>query len=671
MRTRAELEQEDDDFVHSADPASCRYSDYLRNTLADSTDHLHRADMSTSDYSTSSSNTNTLDSRTSTSYSRTPNYSSDYSSSQPSPASTRQNSHVLPQRAQLDGSNDSSRQNSQIMRQEGTHSHLRGGGGSGDSADKYGGKFFVMSTIPSPHMPHKRGPNRVQTDSVPQRNAYSPRSGGGYRDKPPSAFDVTKIVGNSTLQRREKERQDRASRREGSGDLRHRLYNHGGSLDSLIDSSLMNRLDSSFGGTGDSATTDSEQGELYQALVTDFDQRMNDMKTGSSENTPPMMRPRSKTIDSPRNKNRPDSVLLTIGGEKHLVPRELVDKFRDPSLHRVTTPEGSDPQIGVAFRFEWGKNPPSDDSHSDSLVNAKNSEYQPDVRGHDSRNVRFDSDEVKRAHCGSTPHSNVYRDAVRTQPGTHESGYHDGSPSPGSSHSPSSPPPPPLPRAPTARTSSGFVPKPRAPSPVALRRRDPAAKKKREHRRHTVAGMDDAEHLKALNMLSSLTSGKTSAETASDEVPSQKTSPSSSAWERLRPATSQPPRDVMTWLQEERLRQARSTSDLLAIDDDEEIPKVDHRYRFSEQTLQRPETGNVANRPNNFDFFKHERKFSPSEQRQRRRMRSRELSKESVSSPVSPTSRFPPTSPVMANFGSNSQMDRGSRGGPFTFESSI
>ena len=226
--------------------------------------------------------------------------------------------------------------------------------------------------------------------------------------------------------------------------------------------------------------------------------------------------------------------------------------------------------------------------------------------------------------------------------------------------------------------------RPRAPSPVVLRRQDPDARKKREHRRHTVAGLDSAEHLQAL---ATLTDSDAARDERSESTHDDAQLSSSSAWERLQPrhgvapvGAQVPPRNLQLWLQEERLRQARSASDLLDLDEHESLhepqqqlqwkPSMSHRGG-GDRALQ----SSLGQRPRSMDLL-HEhaqqQHFSPSEQRSRRRRRRESSESPKVLSPVSPmtSSRFgfPTPSPQYNNTGDSK---RTSRNGRFTFESSL
>ena len=375
------------------------------------------------------------------------------------------------------------------------------------------GKFFVVSTMPSP-VDRRRVTQRAQTT-----------------DRAPAAFDVRKVAQKSTLQRRE--RVDRGG--EGRG-----LSRCGGSLDSLIDAS---RLDASY--DSDPVEPPPER-EPQQVLAT------NDAS-----------RQRSHTMGVPRAK-RPNSVVLTIGGDRHLVPREVIDRFRDPTLQRVTAPRGADPQIGVACRFER-----SDVSDARTPLKASD-DLSPITRR------RYDSEEMRR---------------------------------------------------------------------------------KRDHRRHTVAGAGDSVEA----LIAALTAVTP---TRAHESPSHCSPPSgsASAWERLRPAMERrAPRTMQSWLKEERLRQARSASDLLDLDD-EPMPEVAHlRVRSSEQTP----THHPAPAPSR--TLLRRQIYSPAEQRAARRRLRRESAESPVTSPTAASPTFTSTRGAIV-----ASVDRrASRNDNFTFESSL
>ena len=640
------MRHEHHDDIIDLDAASSRYSDYLRGGGGGK----RVADSSTSDYSTSSSNTNTLDSRASLRVGRGGgggggggggNYSSDYASSQPSPAHSRQNSHVLQRQ---DHTTALPRQSTVTSRAAYPPAAMSSSNSQQQPPPSMTGKFFVMSSTPSPLVGR-----RVTHDDMDIYKPLSPRV-TPRASNVAASFDVAKIVGNSTLQRREKDVRGGGGgqRTAASGrcdqQQQQAPQRYGGSLDSLIDARLELHNSSFYD------TTDSEQGELYQSLVTDFDRRLNDLKDSNAAASVDLSpRHRSKTMDStsPRTSKpaRPDSIILTVGGDRHLVPREFVDKFRDPSLHRVTPPEGSDPQIGVAYRFE----------RKDFLLDyAASRSGQPSAA--DSKSVKF-QDSSNQNPDQFKP--NIFRDML-----THSSR--------GKDTPDRAPTRPPNPR------------RPRAPSPVVLRRQDPDARKKREHRRHTVAGLDSAEHLQAL---ATLTDSDAARDERSESTHDDAQLSSSSAWERLQPrhgvapvGAQVPPRNLQLWLQEERLRQARSASDLLDLDEHESLhepqqqlqwkPSMSHRGG-GDRALQ----SSLGQRPRSMDLL-HEhaqqQHFSPSEQRSRRRRRRESSESPKVLSPVSPmtSSRFgfPTPSPQYNNTGDSK---RTSRNGRFTFESSL
>ena len=340
-------------------------------------------------------------------------------------------------------------------------------------------------------------------------------------------FDVRKIVDRSTLQRRE---------REGEGG---QLSRCGGSLDSLIDAS---RLDASF--------------ESDYIDPSPAPPRPEDRCAPLRESGHVTPRERSRTMALPRTK-RPSSVVLTIGADRHLVPREVIDRFRDPSLQRVTPPDGVDPQIGVAYRFE--RNDVSDVQRHVSPLKA--------------------SDDL---------------------------------------------------------------------SPVTRRRHDPdELRRKRDHRRHTVAGAGDSVEA----IIAALTAVSPSRESPSSVSPPT----SSSAWERLRPAMEKrAPRTMQSWLQQERMRQARSASDLLDLDDSQPPTICHFRNRSSEQTpVHRHPHAHLERAPLRRQIY------SPAEQRAARRRMRRESSDSPVVSPTTTSARGPPPERMT------------SRTDNFTFESSL
>ncbi|RUS82921.1 hypothetical protein EGW08_009305, partial [Elysia chlorotica] len=353
------------------------------------------------------------------------------------------------------------------------------------------------------------------------------------------------------------------------GSLRHSFGRRHGSLDSLIDLIDKDKRASW-------ASSDSEDGsDLLTSITTTFDQKLQIL-----------LNPKYKLTGAGRKTHRSDSLTLesTVKGfesqrqadtSKATPPNTkqasytmaaLLDSdrsFQDPSLHRSAK---SDPKIGIASRFERNDNvraassSPKSFSALDKVANTSQLRKRdlPDFRSFlgksgmgssqqkdlasviltqpkklDLGNGGSGRNRVVRRNSGRSGRSDALRSSSKFEM-AHSGRRVDGA------------------TVPPGLDSSDRGDKENLETPEQVRNR------KNQHRRHTVGGAEDFEHISALSHLNdNCTAGKYHGDNA--PVSSEQENPS--AWEQLRPALKETgPGSMQAWIQRERLR--GSTPDL-------------------------------------------------------------------------------------------------------------
>lgn len=412
---------------------------------------------------------------------------------------------------------------------------------SGSSSEGYkkgsngGGKYFVIQSVSG-----KNGRDKMSRSSKSGSNieARSQRSGSMERLLEMSENEPSKSgrghSGNGDTQHLHVPRGDKSHRRSKSNLSRSNSLRRG-SLDSLID--LIDGKRRSY------EDTDSEDGsDLLSDLTSTFDQKLKVLVnpkyklSGSSS-----LLNRS---DGSGSSNEKENTQLRLPPQ---VPLSHVNKFglcssndmlekqyQDPSLHR--SPRSHETKVGIACRFE--RNPTNS-----AVTQSNSSTYVPDS-----------------SHLISSAASDIQNSTVTftiptfTLPSTRPT-FNVHSPSREKRHktekaeinvtltnqkSVKSSPSPTRPRS--SDRKEELKVRSTSPTPVTKRKSEKPRK-----RRHTVGGLDDLEHFKALvNVTQSKGEGK------------------KSAWDQLQPAIKSPSlgvnRSLQQWIQNERLR--GSTPDL-------------------------------------------------------------------------------------------------------------
>ena len=390
---------------------------------------------------------------------------------------------------------------------------------------------------------------------------------------------------------------------------------HIGSLDSLLNH--YEKVEQSH------YDSDSDQDDFLQKLTSAFDMKLRSI--GDQYSSP-------STVHAPV----PGQVILAQGNKQQFVPSSFVEKFRDPSLHRVTPPKG-DPNIGIACRFER--------RDIDSVNSSRENRHQASTTVREpSTDIRANSTPLSESQTyfvlsGSSNSVNLKSNpeidyAFNYKPlVSHSKGYTSDVEKSGkllqiesdkkginvdnnvssqadnsvsiSNYSDRS--------VGTAKYLNNFVGRSNylddsmAMSRLSGKRSSPPSsllRKKKDRRRHTVGGTHDVEHYAALLALTQ------------PLQPPQR----SSAWDRLQPATKQEPRNMQAWLKQQRLKNVKSTPSLISTEPS-----------------------------SSFEFYKFDH-FSPQEQKKQRHSQRGSESVSELPSSLSPTL----------------QLSR-----PFTFESSI
>lgn len=598
----------------------------------------------TSDYSTNSSNTNTLDSKASLRVvvpgSTTHGYGSDYSSSaSPSISRMQKLRDVSPQPpANWNGSKYLSlssssprmdRHNNRLVVHDDMELYRHPSpremrAGAFDFAAVLSNKTAAIAAI---H--HHRYYNNATTQDVDGNVVV----GGG---------------GNLLVVK------DNASRVRRSSGNRLDTSRHGGSLDSLIDQ--YDRLDWSF-----CESDSSEHEDLLQSLTDTFDFKMRSL-----------IEKESSALNDGGIPGK-GQVILAQGDRQHFVPSSFVDKFRDPSLHRVTPSKGEQPKIGIACRFERKDIDSQFRSEAKSPSVAKSEKTEANV------NIK----------CNQTPHAKVYATALRKSGeklyGSRENLFSQKSSSSSSHQADNNSE---IMHSPSASLSQDH---PQVASPPSQR-----SKRGRfsERRRHTVGGTQDAEHMTALLTAYQRQHHNNQSQSKAKSAAGKATL---SAWEQLQPIINrsshyceqqqEPPRDVQSWLtQQQRLRSAKSTpslnTDACLLNysrgggDYYNFGGSSKQYYQPQKSCQESGSSNVSSDSSHYSSQQKQQQqeftgfydygsFSPSENRRRRRLHSSQKTS-SESSPTSPTSPLSPT-PVTAATDANAR----TRQSGFTFESSI
>ncbi|KAK3791351.1 hypothetical protein RRG08_012534 [Elysia crispata] len=351
--------------------------------------------------------------------------------------------------------------------------------------------------------------------------------------------------------------------------LRHSFGRRHGSLDSLIDMIDKDKRASW-------ASSDSEDGsDLLTSITTTFDQKLQILLnpkyklTGAgrkahksdnitSENT-------NKGIESPRKADISKTTLPNTKQTSYTMAA-LLDSdrsFQDPSLHRSAK---SDPKIGIASRFERNDNVRAASSSPKSCSPLDNVAYTSQLRKRDLPDFRSFFGKI----ASSSSQQRDLASVILTQPKKLDFGNNGSG------------------RNRVVRRNSGRTGKPdvmrskseklemnserRVESAVVssdlkssdrgdkenLETPEQVRNRKNQHRRHTVGGVEDFEHISALTHINdNSNAGKYHGDNSS--VSSQHENPS--AWEQLRPALKETgPGSMQAWIQRERLR--GSTPDL-------------------------------------------------------------------------------------------------------------
>ncbi|KAL3831347.1 hypothetical protein ACJMK2_023105 [Sinanodonta woodiana] len=346
-----------------------------------------------------------------------------------------------------------------------------------------------------------------------------------------------------------------------------------GSLDSLIDS--IEKRDSRMSW----ASTDSEEGfDLLTTLTSTFDQKLQNFSKTQNQGTSPQQCHDSTTgsfntlnevtDDSVQNRLPPQVPLTQINRNNagYLIggSSDARKQFRDPSLHR--TPAKPEAKIGYATRFERGTNSSylsqvHSDSHSYSSHLVSDLTYPSDIYSQtESRvsSVMVASPSPAVMSADSSFHGNNFSMKLSSLQGG-ASKWEVRSPSVQTDVRPISKSEKTelnqsvklLGHGDRNKTSTRMTSKlsgsdrdlcyikSRSTSPPPTAKRAPHERRKK--RRHTVGGMDDVEHMKAITA-----------------VIGQKDELRKSAWEQLQPVVQNsglgPNSSLQTWLRQERHR---------------------------------------------------------------------------------------------------------------------
>lgn len=497
----------------------------------------------------------------------------------------------------------------------------------------WSGKYFVLSSTSASPRLNKR-------TSHDDMDLYRHQL-GSPRIASKTSYQAT-ASGSSSQQNKDKSNNfltvpESGRIRRSSGNQQKESIGRRGSLDSLID-----HYDTQNNSLYDS---DSEQEDLLASLTTTFDQKLKSLVE--------YPRSASGVKDATKVGETMSRAIPKQASHQNSAPSKNPDEFKNPSLHRVATP----PKLDYTKPRITGQLKTRDDLQSNG-------------------SKQFSSDDPSPDGSNKTPHAKMYAQAVRKSGekmfGSREKILNIHSKSSSSSSSQSDE------RAVTSsakqRSGQRQTVSPPPQSQITGNRRH-----SRQVRRHTVGGTLDFEHMNALMAINSRQPSVTTAHKAGSDHSSGDSSVSRlSAWERLQPKTvvsrggqtrlDTPPRDVSSWLrQQQRLRAVKSTPSL--IDPDLTYDRENDRERVRHaQPDYLHYSGNTDSRnaPNTrlakFGFYEFD-SFSPSENRQKRRLSSQ---RSSDHPPSGGSERAGPVSP-----GLNTGNQLKTRTGGFTFESSI
>jgi hypothetical protein len=491
QKTKQELEQEDslEELLAKPTESATRIGDYNSSKYSD---YGSKADSTsiTSDYSTTSSTTAGYDGRRHHHGHHRPSNSSDYSSNtSPSSVHTDHHCDIKP-------------------------------------VPRGGGKYFVMSSTVDMITPHL-GKHSARDDI------------DLYRGRHYSPFDQARVAGKGTLSRK---------REPPSGIIRRTI-----DFEDEVDASLLKRaasvrrkgsLDSllDYYDKGDplymSSDSDKEGDDLLQSLTATFDQKLKillDPKYAAGTPQRPSDRQSSPT---PALRAKSAYPVMPRSQQERVRDSPFGPGFRDPNLHKPR----SDPKVGIASRFER-KDINGGSSPSHGSVKSERHHQAGLQRDLPDRSVSYDSSprHEQSRNCSEFNKSKSEKtdaNLLRQEHDYGEGGLSD--------HC----------YARELRKSSEILfgsrerlldqSDPMAPSESPqVRKRDPT-QKRCVRRRHTVGGVNDTEHFKALVALNS--------------PPTERRE---SAWERLKPevrdAESPEGRNIGSWLQQQRLHSAGSS----------------------------------------------------------------------------------------------------------------
>ena len=482
-----------------------------------------------------------------------------------------------------------------------------------------GGKYF-MDTSPAPQV--------HETRNIKQKG---------------SMFDTSKVAGKGTLSRkkggaqsspiatRRQPRDSSPSSAERRSRPRHRYSSDAsqrrGSLDSNRD--LYERPYSALG-------SDSEISEDFvDSMTSAFDEKLKLLSDGA-EHVGDARKPDTYTVQYCESSSGPPLQLSLPHSldyyEMHRNNSEsmLFDKYFNNDL-RLKTFRTGDPKIGIASRFER-HDPDGKPSSQKMVVDNRNSITKSEktdmnllMKEKDARALEY-AQELRRSSEKLYSSKERLVDIGLTDDNIMEPELH------------------------------------RMPSPVVVRRRIPAERKKLR-RRHTVGGTQDLDHFKALMTA-----------TGSQDQRSP-TGGTQSAWERLQPgitidshssegSTEAP--SIMSWLQQQRLRHVGSSP---AVFQGDQYALHDHDYFSNDQSQHsrlQPVSAHYGT-PRNPLHYQHQRHSQPPLSGYGASERLELFPGDSRSHPL-------PDSPVSSNSSSpqsKSSTSRSSKATSFTFESSI